>query len=132
MSHNDLSFNQHSMTSHRRTQLRSVQLITATSDLEQCQTYLLVQYIYIHSVTRHEGPEGEQRCSSTLSLNSTLDGNGWSTPRPDCFSPGESLRHPLNIWVPKLVCTMLPLFYCKAGGKKFELTQLRNTSTAAC
>jgi len=30
----------------------------------------------IHPRTGHKGPEGEQRCSSTLSLNSALDGDG--------------------------------------------------------
>ena len=41
-------------------------------------------YIYIinvkgkvHCRTGHEGPEGEQRYSSTLSLISVLDGGGW-------------------------------------------------------
>ena len=27
--------------------------------------------------------------SSTLPSTSALDGNGWSTPRPDCFTPGK-------------------------------------------
>ena len=38
--------------------------------------------------TGHEGPEGEQMYSSTLSLISALDGGGWSTPRP-IFIPGK-------------------------------------------
>jgi hypothetical protein len=42
-----------------------------------------------HPRTGHEGPEGEQMCSSTLSLTSVLDGGGWSTPRPGRFTPGE-------------------------------------------
>jgi hypothetical protein len=37
----------------------------------------------------HEGPEGEQRFSSTLSLTSTLDKGGWLMPRPGRFSPGN-------------------------------------------
>jgi hypothetical protein len=36
----------------------------------------------VHPRTGHEGPEGEQRCSYTLSLTSALDGGGWQTPRP--------------------------------------------------
>jgi hypothetical protein len=32
--------------------------------------------------TGHEGSEGEQRCSSTLSLTSALDGSEWLTPPP--------------------------------------------------
>jgi hypothetical protein len=39
--------------------------------------------------TGHEGPEGEWRYSSTLSLTSALDGGGWSTPRPGRFTPGN-------------------------------------------
>jgi hypothetical protein len=37
----------------------------------------------------HEGPEGEQRYSSTLSLTSALDEGGWSTPRPSRFTSGN-------------------------------------------
>jgi hypothetical protein len=39
--------------------------------------------------TGHEGPEGEERCSSTVSFMSALDGVGWSTPRSGRFAPGE-------------------------------------------
>jgi hypothetical protein len=39
-------------------------------------------------ITGHEGPEGEQRYSSTLSLTLSLDEGGWSTPRPGRFTPG--------------------------------------------
>jgi hypothetical protein len=38
--------------------------------------------------TGHEGPEG-QRYTSTLSLASAIDRVGWSTPRPDRFTPGK-------------------------------------------
>jgi hypothetical protein len=44
-----------------------------------------------HLRTGHEGPEGEQRHSFTLSLTSALDGGGWSTPRPGRFTPGKVL-----------------------------------------
>jgi hypothetical protein len=52
--------------------------------------------------TFHEGPEGEQRYSSTLPLISTLDGGGWSTPRLGRFSPGkDSITIVLEAeWVP--------------------------------
>ena len=40
-----------------------------------------------HPRTGHEGTEGEQRYSSTLTLTSTLDGGGWSAPRPGRFTP---------------------------------------------
>ena len=37
--------------------------------------------------TGHEGPDGERRYSSNLSLTSALDGSGWLTPRPGRFTP---------------------------------------------
>jgi hypothetical protein len=40
----------------------------------------------VRSITDHEGPEGEQRYSSALSL--TL------TPRPGRFTPGKETRYP--------------------------------------
>jgi hypothetical protein len=40
-----------------------------------------------HPRTGHEGREGEQTYSCTLSLTSTLDGVGWSTPRPGRSTP---------------------------------------------
>jgi hypothetical protein len=39
--------------------------------------------------TGHEGPEEEERYSSTLSLTSELDGGVWPTPRPGRFTPGK-------------------------------------------
>jgi hypothetical protein len=42
-----------------------------------------------HPRTGHEGPEREQRYSSTLSLTSALDEGGWLTSRPGHFTPGE-------------------------------------------
>jgi len=38
---------------------------------------------------RHEGTEGEQRYTATVSLTSTLHGNGWLAPHPDRFNPGK-------------------------------------------
>jgi len=43
--------------------------------------------VNFHRRTCHEGPEGEQ--SSTLSLTSALDGSGWSTSLPGRFAPGK-------------------------------------------
>jgi len=40
-----------------------------------------------HPSTGHEGPVGEQRYSSTLSLTSGIDGDGRSTPRVGRFTP---------------------------------------------
>ena len=41
----------------------------------------------VHPRTGNEGTDVEYRYSSTLSLTSTLDGGGWSTPRPGRFTP---------------------------------------------
>jgi hypothetical protein len=40
-----------------------------------------------HSITGQEGPQGEQKYTSTLSLTSVLDGRGWLTPIPSRFTP---------------------------------------------
>jgi hypothetical protein len=42
----------------------------------------------------HEGPEGENRCSSTLSLTSVLDGLGGHRHAPDPLPP-EMTQYPL-------------------------------------
>jgi len=44
-----------------------------------------------YPITCHEGTEGEYRYGSTLSLTSALDGDGWLTPRPSRFTPGNKL-----------------------------------------
>jgi hypothetical protein len=43
----------------------------------------------------HEGPEGEQKYSSTLSLTLALDGDGWLKPHPSCFTAGIETWYPL-------------------------------------
>ena len=48
----------------------------------------------VNHSTGHEGPEGEQMYSSTLSPTSALDEGGWSTPRPGRFTHG---KHPVPI-----------------------------------
>ena len=48
----------------------------------------------VHPRTGHEGPEGEYRYSSTLSLSSALFRGGWSTPRPGGLTPGKGTRYP--------------------------------------
>ena len=45
--------------------------------------------------TSHERPEGRYKYFSTFSLTSALDGVGWSTPRPGCFTSGKETRYPL-------------------------------------
>jgi hypothetical protein len=40
-------------------------------------------------MTGHEGPEGEQLYSFTLSSTSVQDGGGWSIPLPGRFTPGK-------------------------------------------
>jgi len=41
--------------------------------------------------TGHEGPEGEKRYSSTLSLTSALDGVGGQSHTPAALPPGDPL-----------------------------------------
>jgi hypothetical protein len=45
------------------------------------------EFIIYHPRTGHEGPEGEYRYSSSLSLTSTLDEGGWLTPDLGRFTP---------------------------------------------
>jgi len=61
----------------------------------------------VYPRTGHEGSEGEQRCSSTLSLTSTLDGGGCSAPRPGRFTAGKDpILTVLEVgWAPGPVCT---------------------------
>lgn len=50
----------------------------------------------VHSQTSHEGPDGEQRYSSTLSITSALYGGRWSTPHPAHFTPQKKTQYPLD------------------------------------
>jgi len=43
----------------------------------------------VHPRTGHEGPQGEQRCRSTLSLTSALDGLGGQRHAPAALPPGK-------------------------------------------
>ena len=47
----------------------------------------------VHPRTGHEGPEGEQRYSSTLSLTSAIDGVGGQRHAPAAFLPGKTRYH---------------------------------------
>jgi len=54
----------------------------------------------VHPRKGHEGPEGERMYSSTLPSASALDGGGWLTPRPGCFTPRERPGdHCIGDWV---------------------------------
>jgi hypothetical protein len=62
-------------------------------NLAQCySTVYMVMHvtssIKYRPVICYVGPEGEQKCSSTPSLNSALDWRWRLKPHPDCFSPG--------------------------------------------
>jgi hypothetical protein len=48
----------------------------------------------VHPITGHEGPEGEQRYSSTLSLTSKVDGGGGQRHAPSVLPSGKT-RYPL-------------------------------------
>jgi len=47
----------------------------------------------VHPITGHKGLKVEYRYRFTLSLTSTLDGGGWSTPRSGRFTPGKAPVH---------------------------------------
>ena len=49
----------------------------------------------LHCRTGHEGPEGEQIYSATLSSTSALDGGEWSVPHPGRCTHGKETRHHL-------------------------------------
>ena len=54
----------------------------------------------VHPRTGHEGPEGEYRYSSTLSLTSALDGVGGQSHGPVALSPGKIPgTHCIGGWV---------------------------------
>ena len=61
--------------------------------------YSLVQsgtiWYQIDARTGREGPEREWRYSSTVSLTSSLNAIGWSTPRPGRSTPRKEVRYPL-------------------------------------
>ena len=63
--------------------------------------------------TGHEGPEGQYRYSSTLSLTSVLDGGGWSTPRPGRLTTGKETQYPS---------------YRRLGGPRGRSGEVRNIS----
>ena len=84
--------------------------VTSTADIEpqltatldaHCQKLRSTKWSYIgvykgkvHPLTGHEGPVGEQRYSSTLSLTSALDWLGGQRHAPAALPPGK-IRCPL-------------------------------------
>jgi hypothetical protein len=50
-----------------------------------------LNFLDVHPRTSHKGPEGKLMYISTLSLTSALDGGGWSTLHPGCFTPGKDM-----------------------------------------
>ena len=66
-------------------------------------------------ITGNEGPKGEQRYNSTLSLTSSLDVGGWLTPRPGRFTPGMT-RYPL---------------YRRLGGRQCRSGRVRKISPSS-
>jgi hypothetical protein len=53
----------------------------------------------VYPRTGHEGPDGEQIYSSTLSLTLRLDRGGWSRPRLGRFNPGKDPVPIVGGWV---------------------------------
>jgi len=78
-----------------------------------------------HPKTGHEGPDGELRYISVLSLTSVLDGSGWSTPHPSRLTPAKSLV-PIVLeagWAPGLVWT---------GAENLAPAGIRSSDRPAC
>jgi hypothetical protein len=48
----------------------------------------------LYTLKCHEGPDEKKSYNSTLTLTSAIGGDGWSTPRPGRFTPGEESRYP--------------------------------------
>jgi hypothetical protein len=61
-----------------------------------------------------EGPEGQYRYSSTLSVSLALDGGGCSSPRPGLFTPEKEIRY---------------LLYRRLGGPQCRYGRVRKIST---
>jgi hypothetical protein len=53
---------------------------------------------YVLSRASHEDPEGEYRHSSTIALNSAVDGVGGRRHAPAALPPGKT-RYPLHRWL---------------------------------
>jgi len=74
-------------------------LTSENSHIGHCTNIIIIIIIIINGNvyprTGHRSPEGERRCSSTLSLSSALDGGVWSTLLSGQFSPGKETRYPL-------------------------------------
>jgi hypothetical protein len=68
----------------------------------------------VHPRTAHEGPEEEQRYSSTPYSTSALDGSGWLAPRPRRFNHERETRYQL---------------YRRLSGPQSRSTRVRKIST---
>jgi hypothetical protein len=83
--------------------------------LNHCATAypLLHRKFKIHLITCSEGTEWEHMCSYTFALTSVLDGDGWSTPRPDHFIPVVETRY---------------ILYRRLGGSQGRSERMRKIS----
>jgi len=87
--------------------------------------YQLMRTQIIYRIIGHEIPEVEKTYTSTLSLNSVLDGCWWSTPRADRFTP-KKVPAPIVWevrWAPGQVST---------SAKNFAHTWIRSPALPAC
>jgi hypothetical protein len=86
-----------------------VEMKTQQKSYKTTRRHVLEDINKVHPTTGHEGPEGEYRHTSTLSLTSALDGGGWLS-RPDRFTPGN------KTWCP---------LYRRLGGRQGQFGRLR-------
>jgi hypothetical protein len=80
----------------------------------------------VHYKTGHEGPEGKQRYSSTLSLTSALDVGGWLTSRSGHFTTRK--KNPVPI-VQEAGWAAWPI---RTGAENLAHTGIRSTKSQAC
>ena len=76
-----------------------VKLSLSWSKFKFTDFHIMLLYIKgkgkVHPRTGHEGPQGEQMYSSTLSSTSALDGVGGQRHVPAALPPGKDTRYPL-------------------------------------
>ena len=71
-----LAFTSRNVTIWKPRRWRRDQMTDVLSLFSNRDIYIYIYKGKVHPITCHEGPEGEQRYSSTLSLTSALDGGG--------------------------------------------------------
>ena len=88
-----LTFTKKEWTSNS-THVTTTYIIWLKTALSAALLWIFKRKVKGRRITDHDGLEGEQKYSSTVSLTSALDMGGWSTTSPGRFNPGKT-RYPL-------------------------------------